>query len=62
MAFKGAIEVDTQKCKGCSVCIEAALAGQFHGLLAVKTGLHLVTFPLQIELDPFHDDGFVIHH
>ena len=22
MAFKGAIEVDTQKCKGCSVCIE----------------------------------------
>ena len=22
MAFKGAIEVDIQKCKGCSVCIE----------------------------------------
>lgn len=22
MAFKGAIEVDVQKCKGCSVCIE----------------------------------------
>ena len=22
MAFKGAIEVDTQKCKGCSVCVE----------------------------------------
>ena len=22
MAFKGAIEVDTQKCKGCGVCVE----------------------------------------
>ncbi len=22
MAFKGIIEVDTQKCKGCAVCIE----------------------------------------
>lgn len=22
MAFKGAIEVDTQRCKGCSVCVE----------------------------------------
>lgn len=22
MAFKGAIEVDIQKCKGCSVCVE----------------------------------------
>lgn len=22
MAFKGLIEVDTQKCKGCSVCVE----------------------------------------
>ena len=22
MAFKGAIDVDTQKCKGCGVCVE----------------------------------------
>lgn len=22
MAFKGTIEIDTQRCKGCSVCIE----------------------------------------
>ena len=27
MAFKGAIEIDTQKCKGCSVCIDKCPTG-----------------------------------